>query len=99
MVRFTGSYCVFTEMNFWKYLYMDGTIEARYENVDNEMIIRASTELAGTDLSGDYNEYANEWTEYIGQANDELAISIGIVRVDIDDGTLGDKILDSISFE
>ena len=51
------------EMNFWKYLYMDGTIEARYENVDNEMIIRASTELAGTDLSGAYNEYTEEWEE------------------------------------
>ena len=46
-----------------------------------------------------YKNIGYEWTEYIGQANDELAISIGIVRVDIDEGTLGDKILDSISFE
>ena len=51
------------EMHFWKYFYMDGTIEARYENVDNEMVIRASTELSGTDLSGDYNEYSEEWEE------------------------------------
>ena len=56
--------------------------------------------IGGVEMQGrTYKNIGYEWTEYIGQANDELAISIGIVRVDIDDGTLGDKILDSISFE
>ena len=56
--------------------------------------------IGGVEMQGrTYKNIGYEWTEYIGQANDELAISIGIVRVDIDEGTLGDKILDSISFE
>ena len=51
-------------MNFWKYLWMDDVIEARYENINDEMIIRASSGKEKQDLSGDYTEYSQTWTEY-----------------------------------
>ncbi|MBQ2626244.1 MAG: hypothetical protein IJG17_00545 [Eubacterium sp.] len=51
-------------MNFWKYLWMDDVIEARYENINDEMIIRASSGREKQDLSGDYTEYSKTWTEY-----------------------------------
>ena len=43
------------------YRYMDGTIEALYGNGKDELCIRKSYELEGQSLSGDYNEYSNEW--------------------------------------
>ena len=50
-------------MNFWKYLWMDDIIEARYESVNDEMLIRASTGHEKLELSGDYTEYSKTWTE------------------------------------
>ena len=46
-----------------------------------------------------YKDIGYEWTEYIAQISDGKAVSIGIVRVDISEGTMGDKILNSISFK
>jgi hypothetical protein len=43
------------------YRYMDDLLEVVYENGEDELIIRVSTQLSGTELSGDYNEYSKEW--------------------------------------
>ena len=42
---------------------MDGIIEAQYESDENKMVIRKSETLEGTDLSGDYNSYPENWEE------------------------------------
>ena len=52
-----------------EYRYMDGMAEAYVMFPAVDMTIRkGSPELEASegDISGDYNEYANEWTEYIG---------------------------------
>jgi len=45
-----------------------------------------------------YKNIGYEWTEYIGTIDDTHAVSVGIVRVDISEGTMGDKILDNVTF-
>ena len=55
--------------------------------------------IGGVEMQGrTYKNIGYEWTEYIGHANDSAAISIGIVRLDISEGTVADRILNSISF-
>ncbi|MBR2845393.1 MAG: hypothetical protein IKF00_09315 [Solobacterium sp.] len=49
-------------LNFWHYEAMPGTIGAMYESVNDEMVIRKSTEAEGSELSGDNNEYSKSWT-------------------------------------
>ncbi len=57
-------------------------------------------EIGGIKMKGrTYKNIGYEWTEYIAQISDGKAVSVGIVRVDISDGTMGDKILNSISFK
>jgi len=46
---------------FVTYGAMDGIIEAQYESDENKMVIRKSETLEGTDLSGDYNSYPENW--------------------------------------
>ncbi|SFG44333.1 hypothetical protein [Oribacterium sp. WCC10] len=46
-----------------------------------------------------YKSIGYEWTEYIAQLDDTHALSIGIVRIDLSDGTMGDKILKSLKFK
>ncbi|WP_036606423.1 hypothetical protein [Oribacterium sp. P6A1] len=56
-------------------------------------------EIGGIKMKGrTYKNIGYEWTEYIGTVSDGKAISVGIVRVDISDGAMGDKILNSITF-
>ena len=43
------------------YRYMDDLLEVVYENGEDEMTIRVSTQLSGIDLNGDYTEYSKEW--------------------------------------
>lgn len=43
------------------YRYMDDLLEVIYENGEDEMVVRLSTKLSGTDLNGDYTEYSKEW--------------------------------------
>ena len=52
-------------LHFWKYRYMEGTIEAMFESVNDELIIRKSTTSEGKELSGDFNEYSEEWDYYV----------------------------------
>ena len=51
------------EMHFWKYRWMPGTIEAMYESVNDEMIVRVSTEAQGDELAGVYQNYSQTWDE------------------------------------
>lgn len=47
----------------FKFLSTFGTLCAYYESVDNEMIIKKSTENQGKEgLAGDYNTYSKTWT-------------------------------------
>ena len=48
---------------FVKYRYMDGLLETVYKKGDDEIVIRVSTKLGDTELSGDYNSYSKEWEE------------------------------------
>lgn len=64
-----------------------------YKDIDDR-------EIGGVKMKGrTYKDIGYEWTEYIAQISDGKAVSIGIVRVDISEGTMGDKILNSISFK
>ncbi len=62
-------------------------------------------EIADRDFDGitfkgrTYKNIGYEWTEYIAQIDDERALAIGIVRVDLAEGTVGDRILDSITIK
>lgn len=49
------------------YRYMDGMAEARYEFPAAALTVRTATIATdeSSDISGDYNVYAHEWTEYI----------------------------------
>lgn len=49
------------------YRYMDGMAEARYEFPASALTVRTAKIADGDsfDVSGDYNTYANEWTETI----------------------------------
>lgn len=59
-----------------------------------------SRDFGGKTFKGrTYKNIGYNWTEYIAQLDDTHALSIGIVDVDLSDGTMGDKILDSISFK
>ncbi|MBQ7535927.1 MAG: hypothetical protein IJT43_09990 [Stomatobaculum sp.] len=64
-----------------------------YKDIDDR-------EFGGVTFKGrTYKNIGYNWTEYIAQLDDDHAMSIGIVRVDINEGTMGDKILNSISFK
>ena len=57
-------------------------------------------EIGGVTFNGrTYKNIGYEWTEYIAQLEDGKAMSIGIVRVDMSEGSMGDKILNSITFK
>lgn len=51
------------QLSFKTYRYTDQILETVYEGGGDEMIVRVSKELGGTDLSGDYNTYSKEWDE------------------------------------
>ena len=56
-------------------------------------------EIGGVTFKGrTYKNIGYEWTEYIAQLDDSHAVSIGIVRVDVSEGSMGDKILGSVEF-
>ena len=46
-----------------------------------------------------YKNIGYDWTEYVAQMKDGRGLSIGIVGIDVSAGTIGSKILDSISFD
>lgn len=50
------------------YSYMDGMAQARYEFPASAITVRTAKIAEGDlfDITGDYNTYANEWTETIG---------------------------------
>lgn len=49
------------------YSYMEGMAQARYEFPASAVTVRTAALAEGDlfDISGDYNTYANEWTEYV----------------------------------
>ncbi len=56
-------------------------------------------EIGGIKMKGrTYKNIGYNWTEYIGTVSEGKAVSVGIVDVDISEGSMGDKILNSISF-
>ena len=56
-------------------------------------------EVGGVVMQGrTYKNIGYEWTEYIAQLDETHAVSIGIVRVDVSSGTIGDRILNSVRF-
>ncbi|MBR6402139.1 MAG: hypothetical protein IKS48_01985 [Eubacterium sp.] len=58
-----------------------------------------SRDINGITMTGrTYSYIGYDWTEYYGELSDGKAISIGIVRADTADGTMGDKILKSLSW-
>ena len=50
-------------MAFTCYRAMVGTIEANYSDGQEKLMIRASSDTEGYQLSGDYNSYSGEWQE------------------------------------
>lgn len=45
------------------YRYMQGTLETRYSGNDDKLTVRASLDMEGFELAGDYTEYSKEWEE------------------------------------
>ncbi len=50
-------------IQFFKYRWTKGSIEALYESVNDEMRLRVSSDTAGEALTGDYNTYSQSWDE------------------------------------
>ena len=48
-------------MNFFKYRAMPSVIEALYESVNDELVVRKSNQLSGKELIGDFNTYTKAW--------------------------------------
>ncbi len=48
---------------FREYAAAPGTVRAYYETKDNVLLISKSNVAAGLELSGDYNEYPDHWTD------------------------------------
>ena len=70
-----------------------GEMKYAFEPVDPE-------EIRGVTFQGrTYKRIGYEWTEYIAQIEEGKAVSIGIVKADISEGTAGDRILNSIQFK
>ena len=68
------------------------------DSFENYKDIESRT-IGGVEMKGRTYKYIGyDWTEYIGTTSDGTAVGVGIVRVDISDGTMGDKILNSVSF-
>ncbi len=64
-----------------------------YKDIDDR-------EIGGVTFRGrTYKNIGYEWTEYIAQLDDAHAVSVGIVGVDVSEGTTGDRILNSITFK
>ena len=64
-----------------------------YKDIDDR-------EIDGVTFKGrTYKSIGYDWTEYIAQIDDGRAVSIGVVRVDISDGSMGDKIINSMKFQ
>ncbi|MCR5103326.1 MAG: hypothetical protein K6B68_02595 [Eubacterium sp.] len=58
-----------------------------------------SREINGITMAGrTYSYIGYDWTEYYAELPDGKAISIGIVRTDVTEGTMGDNILKSLSW-
>ena len=58
-----------------------------------------SRDINGITMTGrTYSYIGYDWTEYYAELPDGKAVSVGIVRTDIADGTMGDKILKSLSW-
>ena len=49
--------------NLLTYRYTEDIFEAVYQKGEEQLVIRVSTTLGGTELSGDYNKYSKEWEE------------------------------------
>lgn len=82
---------VTTEENIEKFDFYKDKFE-NYKEIDDR-------EIGGVKMKGrTYKNIGYEWTEYIGTVSEGKAVSVGIVRIDISDGSMGDKILNSISF-
>ena len=82
---------VTTEENIEKFDFYKDKFE-NYKEIDDR-------EISGVKMKGrTYKNIGYEWTEYIGTVSEGKAVSVGIVRIDISDGSMGDKILNSISF-
>ncbi len=59
-----------------------------------------SRTIGGVEMKGrTYKSIGYDWTEYIGVTADGKAVGVGIVDIDISEGTMGDKILSSVSFQ
>ncbi|MBQ9443371.1 MAG: zinc-ribbon domain-containing protein [Lachnospiraceae bacterium] len=57
-------------------------------------------EIGGVKMKGrTYSYVGYDWTQYIGQYADGKVISIGIVGLDLSDGTMADNILKSVTFK
>lgn len=54
------------DMRLTGYRALPGTIEADYTNGEEELMLRASLDDEGYELSGDYNTYSHAWEENIG---------------------------------
>ena len=58
-----------------------------------------SREINGITMTGrTYSYIGYDWTEYYAELPDGKAISIGVVRTDVTDGTMGGNILNSLSW-
>ena len=61
------------------------------ESIDNRTI-------GGIDMTGrTYENFGMEWIEYLGQINDDFAVSIQVSKVDISSGE-GNEVINSIQF-
>ena len=86
-VRIDGPYYLPRDLELVDYMAMPGTFSETFTNGTDTLTIRKSTEAQGQELSGDYNEYSEAWTQHIkGLAvdcrGDGKMLNEGIFHVD-----------------
>lgn len=58
-------YALSENMKLWKYICMEGVYGAKYESVNNEMIVRKSNVTPSSELHGDFNTYSKSWDQNV----------------------------------
>lgn len=56
---------LFRDLEFETYMAAEGTIDARYTNGKDTLVVRKSTAAEGQELSGDYTTYSTTWDQVL----------------------------------
>ncbi len=64
-ISFSPPVMLFRDLEFETFMAAEGTIDARYTNGTDTLVIRKSTAAEGQELSGDYTTYSTTWDQVL----------------------------------